>query len=62
MATLAFIVLARGGGASKRQKVPPEERKTRREPLTGHTPATCLKVTPGVCAQLILACGQADGP
>lgn len=40
----------------------PEERKTRREHVTGHTPATCLELTPGVCAQLVLACGLADNP
>lgn len=24
--------------------------------------STCLALTPGVCAQLVLACGLADGP
>ena len=34
-------------------------KETRRERITHHTLVTCLTQTPGVCIQLILACGLA---
>lgn len=60
LSTLAFMVLARGGGASRgdrrcRQRM----RKTRRELITDHTLAPCLALTPTICAQFVLARGLA---
>lgn len=33
-----------------------------RKLLTGHTLVTCLALTPGVCAQFVLACDLANDP
>lgn len=50
LATLASV-LARGGGASNGDRRGSQQtRRTERELVTGHTLATCLALTPGVCA------------
>lgn len=50
LASPAPVVLAGGGGASKADRR--YSQGTRRAyPIAGHTPATCLVPTPGVCVQ-----------